>query len=319
LRNFVSNTLFTPTNPSSIHYTPYHIMSSSSKRKNEKSEEENKPPKLKRIGTMDEAAMEGAAFLEKQAPNLSKHIEQKGVETRAKIQMRDAIDTLMAEKKGAPEEMLASEEKKIRSQFAMVFRLFDKDKDGYINQDELVDAMRSIGKRPSKAKTDKILNDVGKSTDSAISLKEFVDYMVKKRFKKVSKKKVKTPEKPKEKQSKGTPKKSEKQEKKKDAKGKDQEKETGKGKGKGKGKEKEEKEEKGNIRGNRKVKKSRKMKRSRREKRQKGRAKGKKRKLTKKRHHKLNRQEFPCLREGLVLLIFTLNMLAHTTKSMKWL
>ena len=105
---------------------------------------------------------EGKEFLEQEAPELVKTPKGKeGVETRGKTQARATIDSLLSTTKVcylsslsplSPfshilqklEELTDVERKKEENKLKMVFRLFDKDKDGYLDADELSGAMKYV-------------------------------------------------------------------------------------------------------------------------------------------------------------------------------
>jgi len=199
------------------------------KRKAEKAEDPKpKPSKIKRAGTMATTVKEGQELLKQEAPELAKvqMSEQVGIETRSKQQVRQTLDVLMSEGSKGSKNM---SESKAKAQFNMVFRLIDKDKDGFLIADELAEALRSLGKRPLKSKISHIIKAAAKVKTGCISSNEFVDYMTSKMLKK-EKAKGKEKDEAKEKEEKGKSSSPEKKSKSKPGKRK--------GKGKGKGKEK---------------------------------------------------------------------------------
>jgi Ca2+-binding EF-hand superfamily protein len=76
--------------------------------------------------------------------------------------------------------MSEDELEKYKFQLSMVFRLFDSNKDGSINRDELSSALRSIGKKVTNAKMNKIFERADKDKTGSITVQNFVDYMIEK-------------------------------------------------------------------------------------------------------------------------------------------
>jgi len=84
-------------------------------------------------------------------------------------------------KKKTPEKAVSVEEEaSLRKNFEMVFRLFDNNRDGKIDRDELVHVLRSIGKVATKKRLEKIMAEADKDQNGTIDRDEFVAYMLKK-------------------------------------------------------------------------------------------------------------------------------------------
>lgn len=114
-----------------------------------------------------------------------------GPQTRGKKRAREVIEQLDDTKKIKDEAVAPSAEAlaKERAELQMVFRLFDRDRNGHLTAEELAEVFRSLGKRPLRRKIDKIFEGVEKGRSSkekpTILMDEFVDYMLKKRHSKL--------------------------------------------------------------------------------------------------------------------------------------
>eukprot|EP01112_Ceratiomyxa_fruticulosa_P018350 TRINITY_DN5848_c0_g1_i1.p1 TRINITY_DN5848_c0_g1~~TRINITY_DN5848_c0_g1_i1.p1 ORF type:complete len:507 (-),score=124.58 TRINITY_DN5848_c0_g1_i1:161-1681(-) len=194
---------------------------SKGKRKVSKGNEKEKEPKsLKRGNTMVNTINEAKQILgEEGSKSLESNLDSH--DTRSTTAAKSAIDTLLeGEKKGKTKPVLTEEqEEKEKARLRMVFRLFDKDRSGKLERDELQAVIKSLGKKATKAKVDKILTSIGSGDKGEVTLDAFVNYMLNKLYTKEEKPTTET-----------TPTSSTKAE---------TEKGKGKAKGKGKGKEKE--------------------------------------------------------------------------------
>lgn len=141
------------------------------------------PPKLSRTRTMQETQKAAKEFLEKlghevHAP-LAKTANQ--VETRSKHKMRTAVEILLSSSSTKKETMSEEEVEQYKKNLDAVFRLIDAKKEGSIDKDQLLSAMRSLGKRPRTEKVEKIMEEAGKKNPGKISHEEFVSYMLSKK------------------------------------------------------------------------------------------------------------------------------------------
>ena len=66
------------------------------------------------------------------------------------------------------------------SEINETFKIFDKDKDGYITTKELGDVMKGLGQNPSEAELQNLINEVDIEGNGTIDLKEFIGLMAKK-------------------------------------------------------------------------------------------------------------------------------------------
>ncbi|KAI3947534.1 hypothetical protein MKW92_040210 [Papaver armeniacum] len=66
------------------------------------------------------------------------------------------------------------------SDYKEAFTLFDEDGDGYIIAKELSTAMRSMGKNPTEAEIQDMINEVDADKNGAINFTEFLDLMARK-------------------------------------------------------------------------------------------------------------------------------------------
>ena len=66
------------------------------------------------------------------------------------------------------------------SEINETFKIFDKDKDGYITTKELGDIMKGLGQNPSEAELQNLINEVDIEDNGTIDLKEFIGLMAKK-------------------------------------------------------------------------------------------------------------------------------------------
>jgi len=66
------------------------------------------------------------------------------------------------------------------SEINETFKIFDKDKDGYITTKELGDIMKGLGQNPSEAELQNLINEVDIEGNGTIDLKEFIGLMAKK-------------------------------------------------------------------------------------------------------------------------------------------
>ncbi|XP_026447226.1 calmodulin-like isoform X1 [Papaver somniferum] len=66
------------------------------------------------------------------------------------------------------------------SEYKEAFTLFDEDGDGYIIAKELSTAMRSMGKNPTEAEIQDMINEVDADKNEAINFTEFLDLMARK-------------------------------------------------------------------------------------------------------------------------------------------
>jgi len=76
------------------------------------------------------------------------------------------------------------QDEKEKSRLRMVFRLFDKDKSGTIDRNEFELVIKSLGKKATKAKIDKILTEIGLGDKKSVTIDAFVNYMMNKLFSK---------------------------------------------------------------------------------------------------------------------------------------
>ena len=66
------------------------------------------------------------------------------------------------------------------SELNEAFKIFDKDKDGYITTKELGDIMKGLGQNPSEAELQNLVNEVDIEGNGTIDFKEFLGLMEKK-------------------------------------------------------------------------------------------------------------------------------------------
>ena len=66
------------------------------------------------------------------------------------------------------------------SELNEAFKIFDKDKDGYITTKELGDIMKGLGQNPSEAELQNLVNEVDIEGNGTIDFKEFLGLMAKK-------------------------------------------------------------------------------------------------------------------------------------------
>ncbi|KAI3872323.1 hypothetical protein MKX03_019590 [Papaver bracteatum] len=66
------------------------------------------------------------------------------------------------------------------SDYKEAFTLFDEDGDGYIIAKELSTAMRYMGKNPTEAEIQDMINEVDADKNGAINFTEFLDLMARK-------------------------------------------------------------------------------------------------------------------------------------------
>ena len=66
------------------------------------------------------------------------------------------------------------------TEFKAAFELFDKDRDGAINNKELGTVMRNLGQNPSEEELKQLIREVDLNGDGTIDFKEFLCLMVKK-------------------------------------------------------------------------------------------------------------------------------------------
>lgn len=74
------------------------------------------------------------------------------------------------------------------TQLRMIFRVFDRDCDGFITGEEIANALRSMGKRPLTKKIQTILEECDKEETGKIGIQQFVDYFIRKAAEKREKK-----------------------------------------------------------------------------------------------------------------------------------
>eukprot|EP01096_Ripella_sp_DP13-Kostka_P011418 TRINITY_DN460_c0_g1_i2.p1 TRINITY_DN460_c0_g1~~TRINITY_DN460_c0_g1_i2.p1 ORF type:complete len:741 (-),score=412.22 TRINITY_DN460_c0_g1_i2:121-2310(-) len=173
---------------------------------------------LKRAGTINETAAEAAAFLGYQGDEkLLKTEKGPRYETRSRRQARETMEEIMKDgSKTASKEKKADDdeddeddeddwieewdEKKERKNLATVFRIFDTNYEGFIDEEKLADVFRSLGTTPEKSKIREVFKEAtAPSTDASssssssssssdankLSLSAFVEYMIKKRKEKL--------------------------------------------------------------------------------------------------------------------------------------
>jgi len=101
--------------------------------------------------------------------------------TRAHKKAKQALDIVTGKKlkRGASAKQLISQDAKEKD-WAMIFRVFDKDGDGHITSDELAAIMRSIGQKPLTRKIQKILEECDTDKNGTIELDEWLEYMSRK-------------------------------------------------------------------------------------------------------------------------------------------
>jgi len=129
---------------------------------------------------MDVTAREAHSFLEQQG---FKEEYDGAIETRGRRKARETADTLTSThvRQVTLESYEIEAEKK---QLKMVFRLFDKNKRGALSLKQLAAAFESLGRRPARQKLEKIFKTLDKDKNGVIDCNEFVEYMIKKQFKK---------------------------------------------------------------------------------------------------------------------------------------
>ena len=66
------------------------------------------------------------------------------------------------------------------SELNEAFKIFDKDKDGYITTKELGDIMKALGQNPSEAELQNLINEVDLEGNGTIDFKEFAGLMARK-------------------------------------------------------------------------------------------------------------------------------------------
>ena len=66
------------------------------------------------------------------------------------------------------------------TEFKAAFELFDKDRDGAINNKELGTVMRNLGQNPSEEELKQLIREVDLNGDGTIDFKEFLCLMLKK-------------------------------------------------------------------------------------------------------------------------------------------
>jgi len=140
---------------------------------------ESAASKMKRGESMVKTASEGANFLKDVGHQAHNKDE---VETRSRAQTREAADIMMGQQETKKvTEMTPDEINKEKDKIRMVFRLFDTNKDGKIDEEELTAVINGLGKRPTVAKIRKVFQEADKNKDGSIQSEEFVEYMINKR------------------------------------------------------------------------------------------------------------------------------------------
>lgn len=92
-----------------------------------------------------------------------------------------------ADKTDPTQELTPQERRKEEARLKMVFRLCDANRDGVINKDELSGVLKSLDKKPTKKKIDKVLAACsGKENADSITMQQFVDYMMNKLYAKAA-------------------------------------------------------------------------------------------------------------------------------------
>ena len=74
------------------------------------------------------------------------------------------------EEKKAPIELTEQQKKEAEE----AFKVFDKDKDGFISPEELSAVLRSLGQNPSKQEINELFSTLDKNKDLSISFDEFL-------------------------------------------------------------------------------------------------------------------------------------------------
>eukprot|EP01114_Cavostelium_apophysatum_P006908 TRINITY_DN1848_c0_g1_i2.p1 TRINITY_DN1848_c0_g1~~TRINITY_DN1848_c0_g1_i2.p1 ORF type:complete len:446 (+),score=137.02 TRINITY_DN1848_c0_g1_i2:616-1953(+) len=88
------------------------------------------------------------------------------------------VDAILKPDAKPETEMTDEELEKYKESLQMVFRLFDANKDGKVNEAELSAAFISLGMRPTKEKIHAIFASADKDKSGNLSRDEFVEYMV---------------------------------------------------------------------------------------------------------------------------------------------
>eukprot|EP01101_Sappina_pedata_P009975 TRINITY_DN6172_c0_g1_i1.p1 TRINITY_DN6172_c0_g1~~TRINITY_DN6172_c0_g1_i1.p1 ORF type:complete len:544 (-),score=246.40 TRINITY_DN6172_c0_g1_i1:85-1578(-) len=116
-------------------------------------------------------------------------LDQPRVRTRGQAKISDTLNHMIdapekstrKRKADAPPHTLTKEEQdRLINEFKMVFRLFDQNRDGSIEKDELVKVIHSMGKRATQKRLNKIFAEADKDKNGTIDREEFVAYMLKK-------------------------------------------------------------------------------------------------------------------------------------------
>jgi len=122
----------------------------------EGAEGKSTPPSTKRVtrsSTMAATAKEGTNFLVEEGSKDLVKTRGNQRETRSRHKAREALTSVLSDKPASAHEIAQGfDEKKLREELRLVFRVFDRDQDGHISEAEIADIMRSMGKRPLKAK-----------------------------------------------------------------------------------------------------------------------------------------------------------------------
>eukprot|EP01114_Cavostelium_apophysatum_P006910 TRINITY_DN1848_c0_g1_i5.p1 TRINITY_DN1848_c0_g1~~TRINITY_DN1848_c0_g1_i5.p1 ORF type:complete len:524 (+),score=178.29 TRINITY_DN1848_c0_g1_i5:110-1573(+) len=140
---------------------------------------------------MASTSEEGSALLKEEGFKGGK----KDRETRAQKRTRETVDTILKPDAKKETEMTGEELEKYKESLQMVFRLFDANKDGKVNEAELSAAFISLGMRPTKEKIHAIFASADKDKSGNLSRDEFVEYMVNKQKLKAKKEEVASPKK----------------------------------------------------------------------------------------------------------------------------
>jgi len=141
-----------------------------------------KPKTLKRSSTMTKTAEAGDEFLQLVGHEKSEDFyENSNIETRGSKRTQQVLDDILTSKKYKPTELNEEESEKLISQLKMIFRLFDLNQDKCIERKELKSVFKNLGKKLTKQKLDKIMNEVDTDGNGWISEAEFLKYMIKRR------------------------------------------------------------------------------------------------------------------------------------------
>jgi len=133
---------------------------------------------LTRSRTIATTSTEGAAFLKDQG---HKAHNKKERETRTKKRTREAVDDLISKDAKTTSQMTEEEVAQYKENLKMSFRLFDTNHDGKIDAEELSAVFRSLGKRPTPTKINKIISEADKDKSGFVDVNEFVEYMINKK------------------------------------------------------------------------------------------------------------------------------------------